>query len=137
MASEVSIAKDLSGTEALDSILAELRRILSMDGRFHSHKGYRGDRAKIRFEFYPAVGFTPPIEGRELALENGDLTDVEENPTVDEEISVPMRPPNQVREEAGMPLPVLVTDNDGKSHEKWVQPKGDRPRNTVRGGKTK
>ena len=134
MATEVSIAKDLSGTEALDSILFELRRILSMDGRFHSHKAYRGYRAKVRFEFYPAVGFTPPIE-RDLVLENGDLEDIEESPTVDETLAVPMRPPNQVREEADMPTPVMVTDNEGRTHEKWVNGKGARPRNTA-GGRT-
>jgi hypothetical protein len=135
MATEVSIAKQLSGTECLEACLEELRKVLSLDGRFHSHKAYQGFRAEIHFKFTPASGFVPGID-RELLIENGDLTDIEDSPTVDEKAVLPMRPPNQVREEAGMPTPVLVTDGQGRSTEKWVK-KGDKPKNTYRGGKTK
>lgn len=135
MATEVSIAKDLSGSEALEAIVSKFRETLALDGRFHSHKAYRGFTASIHFKFNPAVGFTPPVD-RTILVEGGDTTDFEESPTVDETISIPMRPPNQVRDEAGLAKPVLVTDGEGRTHEKWVNDKGKPPKNTVKGGGT-
>jgi len=134
MPTEVSVAKPLSGTEALDSVLYELRRLLSRDGRFQSHMAYQAFRAVLDFKFYPAVGFTPPVE-RSLEITQGDQSDVEEIPTVEEHLEIPVRPPNQVREEAEMPTPVLVTDALGKTEEKWVKRGPGRPRkNVVMGG---
>lgn len=133
MPTEVSVAKPLSGTEALDACLYELRRLLSRDGRFQSHMAYQAFRAEIDFKFYPAVGFTPPVE-RKLEITQGDQSEVEENPTVEESLEIPVRPPNQVREESEMPTPVLVTDAMGKTEEKWVKRGPGRPRNVVKGG---
>jgi hypothetical protein len=132
MSSEVSIAKQLSGTECLDACLFELRKILIKDGRFQSHMAYQGFRAEISFKFYPAIGFVPPTE-REIEVTGGDTAEVETVPTVDETLTLKERPPNQVREEADMHTPVLVTENDGKTHEKWVK-RGKAPKNTVKGG---
>jgi len=94
---------------------------------------YQGFRAAIAFKFYPAVGFTPPVE-RAIEITGGELSEIEENPTVDEQIVIPVRPPNQVREEAEMPTPVLVTDAVGRTEEKWVKRGPGRPRNVVKGG---
>ena len=52
--------------------------------------------------------------------------------TVVEKVEIPVRPPNQVREDADMPTPVLVEEN-GIPVEKWVSRKGKVPKNKVRG----
>ncbi len=132
MSSEVSIAKPLSGTEALDACMDSLRRQLAKDNRFQSHMAYRGFRAEISFRFYPALDFIPNVE-REISIEIGDASAVEPEPTVVEKVDIPVRPPNQVREEADMPTPVLVTDGEGKTTEKWVKRAKAPKKNTVKG----
>lgn len=126
MSSEVSIAKPLSGSECLEACLTALREKLSRDDRFMAHMAYSGFRAEIGFKFYPQMTFTPPVE-REEVIEKGETSEVESEPTVDEKVELPVRPPNRVREEAGLPQPVLVTESNGQSHEEWVR-KGAPPK---------
>ena len=62
----------------------------------------------------------------------------EQEPMVTEHVEIPVRPPNQVREEADMPQPVLVTDSKGQGHEEWKKiakssPKTSIPKNRVMG----
>lgn len=137
MSSEVSIAKPLSGSECLEACLTRLRESLGKDDRFQSHMAYSGFRAIIEFKFYPQLSFIPPVEKDVVVAERGQ-EGIEAEPTVDVTIDIPLAPPNQVREEAGMPTPVLVTDGEGRSTEKWVQrgpkPFGKAPRNKVSGG---
>jgi hypothetical protein len=45
----------------------------------------------------------------------------EVGPEIKETIDIPIAPPNQVREECGMDLPVLVEGN-GVPTERWVKP---------------
>ena len=92
---EVSLPKQLSGPESLDSMLAEARKKLRMNGRFSSHMAYPGYRAVIRVEFYPAASFVP---GFEQVIEVESLPDdliLSQTATVDETIDIPVRPPNQ------------------------------------------
>lgn len=131
--SEISLAKQLSGPEALESILEAVRRQLRMNGRFASHMAYSGYRAEIGVKFYPAASFIPPIE-QEIVLESvpeGSI--LSQTSTVNEVVSVPVRPPNQVREEADMPTPVLSQDEHGQPVEKWVKRKGGVPKNKAKG----
>lgn len=131
---EISIPKQLSGPEALDSILYELRKKLRMNGRFQSHMAYPGYRAEITFKFYPAASFVPPVEQTiELdTVEQGAV--VSQTATVEETVEVPIRPPNQVREDSDMPTPILAQDENGNPVEKWVHRKGKVPKNKVKGG---
>jgi hypothetical protein len=136
MPSEVSIAKPLSGTESLDACLNSLRIALSKDDRFSSHMAYTGFRAVIDFKFYPVMTFVPDVE-RVVEVTEGE-GEPETEPTVTETVEIPVRPPNQVREEADMPQPVLVTDSKGQGHEEWkrvakASPKGAVPKNKIRG----
>lgn len=135
---EISLAKQLSGPETLDSMLFELRQKLRMNGRFASHMAYPGYRAVLKLEFYPAASFIPPVE---------QTVEVERNPTpgpdekivlsevatVSETVDIPIRPPNAVREASDMPTPVLVPDANGNSVEKWVKRSGKTPKNKIRG----
>ena len=120
MPKEKSIAKRLSGTEALESLLVEINRRLEKHGHFHSFKAYQGYLAKVTIEFKPAMSFAPPLtDDFEInKLDPGVEADGEPMSVV---IELPMRPPNQVREAAGMDLPVQVEEN-GQIVEKWVKP---------------
>lgn len=103
-----------------------------------NHVAYSGFTATIDFKFRPSMSFVPDVE-RTVTVEQGDRSQLEAAPTVNERIEIGKRPPNQVREEAGMPTPVLVTDGNGQSREEWKKtskavPKQAVPkRNTVKG----
>lgn len=116
MQSEVSIAKPLSGPECVEACFAALRNVLARDDRFATHIAYPGFRAVIRFNFYPHQSYVPDLE-RTIEVTGGELG--KELDVVDVRVKIPVRPPNQVREEADMPQPVLVTDQTGQSHEEW------------------
>lgn len=131
---EISLAKGLNGREALDSMLYELRKKLAMNGRFGTNMNYPGYRAVLKVEFYPAASFVPPvIQTVEAEKLKRDLT-VSETATVTEEVTIPVRPPNEVREGADMPTPVLSQDQYGNPVEKWVK-NAPKPKNKVVGGR--
>lgn len=121
MQNEVSIAKPLSGPECLEACLHALKTALSKDDRFMQHVAYAGFTASIDFKFRPSMSFVPDVE-RTVKVEEGSQEELAEEPTVSEKVELANRPPNVVREEAGMPQPVLVTDKDGQGHEEWRPP---------------
>lgn len=96
---------------------------------------YPGYRARIRVEFYPAASFVPSMENEVLIehLTGADGEVVSQTPTVDEVVEIPVRPPNAVREAAELPTPVLTQDSAGNPVEKWVQRKGQPPKNKIVG----
>jgi hypothetical protein len=134
--SEISIPKQLSGPECLDSMMFELRSKLRMNGRFSSHMAYPGYRAELNIKFYPAASFIPMIEQSvEVDAVPRDSV-LSQTATVDETIDIPVRPPNQVREDSDMPTPILTQDENNNPVEKWVKRKGQVPKNKVKGGHT-
>lgn len=138
MPSEVSIPKSLSGPETIDAIFAAIREVLRKDDRFGSHMAYPGFRAVLDLKFYPHQSYIPDIERTIEIGEKPTGTDWIEGDPILFAMDIPIRPPNQVREEAGMPQPVLVTDGKGNQEEKWVkrvkQPAGTKvPKNKVVG----
>src|SRR5208282_4132942 len=124
--SEVSIAKGISGPEAIEAAIYALKSALGKDDRFLGHMAYSGFRCRIKFEFFPNLSFIPPTE-KEIEIGEGQQNDIAETATVTEIIELPLRPPNQVREEANLPQPVLVSDGQGKTTEKWIKPAGKVP----------
>ncbi|HWF62926.1 MAG TPA: hypothetical protein VN666_21820 [Nitrospira sp.] len=131
---EVSLPKQLSGPEALESILFELRKKWRMNGRFQPHMAYPGYRARVTLEYYPAASFIPAIE-QTVELDTApEGSVVSQTATVEETVEIPVRPPNQVREESDMPTPVLTQDEQGNNVEKWVKRSGRVPKNKVKGG---
>jgi len=116
---EKSIPKRLSGDEVLESLMSEIYKRLYNHGHFHSHKAYSGYSARVRIDFRPAMSFTPPL------VDDFEVNRFEEGMELGEaeviEIDIPVRPPNQVREENGMDLPVHV-EEEGILKEKWVKP---------------
>lgn len=131
---EISLPKQLSGPEVVESILAELRKKLRVNGRFHPHMAYAGYRAEVQVKFYPAASLIPPANYRVELEQVPSGATLSESATVEAEVEIPVRPPNKVREEAGLPTPVLTQDNQGNAVEKWVHRKGQVPKNKVRGG---
>ena len=130
---DISLVKQLSGSEVLDSMLSELRKNLRMNGRFASHMAYNGYRAEISVKFYPAVSFVPPVE-QDIVLDTvQEGATLSQTATVDAKVEIPVRSPNQTREDADMPTPVLSQDEHGNPVEKWVRRKGQVPKNKVRG----
>lgn len=133
---EISLPKQLSGPEALDSMLAELRKKLRMNGRFSSHMAYPGYRAVLKLEFYPAASFVPEVM-QDVEVDTVPVGAIlSQTATVVENLDIPVRPPNQVREDADMPTPVLTQDANGNPLEAWVRRKGGVPKNKVKGGRT-
>ncbi|MDE2099400.1 MAG: hypothetical protein KGL39_19265 [Patescibacteria group bacterium] len=129
MQSEVSISKPISGTEAIESCIYALRQALARDDRFSTHAAYRGFRASIDFKFSPSMSYVPDVE-RSVSLTEGDVSgDFEEESSLS--VEIPLRPPNQVREEAELPQPVLVTNASGESHEEWRKTSKTIPKNKV------
>lgn len=123
MSKERSIPKRLSGAEALDSLMHRVYERLRIHGHFHTHKAYQGYRAKVTVEFTPAMSFSPPLQddfeidfGMDLLPEGTEV-----GPKMTEVIEIPVAPPNQVREECDMDMPVQVEEN-GVPVEKWVKP---------------
>src|SRR5579885_1317236 len=119
MSKERSIPRRLSGGEALDSLMHRIYERLRVHGHFHSHKAYQGYRAKVTVEFVPAMSFSPPLTD-EFSI---DEMDEDSSPGVPmtEVIEIPVAPPNRVREECGMDMPVQVEEN-GILVEKWIKP---------------
>lgn len=133
---EISLPKQLSGPEALDSMLFELRKRLRMNGRFQPHMAYAGYKAVIDVKFYPAASFIPPVE---QTIEFEDVPTeaiLSQTATVEDQIEIPVRPPNQVREDSDMPTPVLTQDEHGQPVERWVKRAKQPPKNKVKGGQT-
>jgi len=120
MPAQKSIPKRLSGSEALDSLMHQIYARLSAHGHFNSHKAYQGYSATVRIEFRPAMSFAPALtdDFQVNDLEPGTELDGKE---IVEVIEIPVRPPNQVRVDAEMPVPVMV-EQGGQMVEKMVQP---------------
>ncbi len=138
MPKERSIPKRLSGGEALDSLMYRVYERLRVHGHFHSHKAYQGYRARVTVEFAPAMSFAPPLTD-EFSVDFGlDILPegTEVGPSMTETIEVPIMPPNQVRDECGMDIPVEVEEN-GVPTERWVKPSQYKGRLKPNGKKPK
>ena len=119
MSKEKSIPKRLSGSEALDSLMDGIYKRLVAHGHFQSHKAYQGYGATVKIEFRPARSFSPPLTD-DFVVEDLEPGAELENPYVDI-IEIPVRPPNQVREEAGLDMPVHV-EEAGQIVERFIPP---------------
>lgn len=117
MANERSIAKGLSGGEALDSLIRRVYEKLRLHGHFNSFKSYSGYKAKVTVEFTPRLGFVPPLVD-EIVVDEGEG---KEGLRITEVIEIPVMPPNKVREECEMDQPVQV-EIGGVPVERWIKP---------------
>ena len=119
MPKEKSIPKRLSGSEALESLMDGIHKRLCAHGHFHSHKAYQGYSATVRVEFRPARSFSPALTD-DFTVEDFDPdTELDPKLAIAETIEIPARPPNQVREEAGLDMPVQTEEN-GQLVERFI-----------------
>lgn len=107
---------------------------LRIHGHFHTHKAYQGYKARVTLEFVPAMSFSPPLTDDFVVDEMG--PDAEPGIPMSDVIEIPVAPPNQVREECGMDMPVQVEEN-GVPVEKWVKPSQYKGRLKPNGKKPK
>ena len=117
MSKEKSIPKRLSGSEALESIMEAIYKRLSAHGHFHSHKAYQGYSATVKIDFRPARSFSPPLTDDFIVEDYSPEADLGD--PVTDIIEIPVRPPNQVREEAGLAMPVQ-TEEHGQLVERFI-----------------
>jgi hypothetical protein len=110
MPREKSIPKRLSGSEALDSLMHEVYRRLCAHGHFHSHKAYHGYSATVTVSFRPAMSYAPPLTD-EFHVRDIEDPEAELGPGLEVTVEIPVRPPNRVRQENDMAMPVEVEEN--------------------------
>lgn len=117
MPKEKSIPKRLSGSEALQSLMDGIYKRLCAHGHFHSHKAYQGYSATVKIDFRPARSFSPPLTD-DFTVDDVD-PGAELAEGITETIEIPVRPPNQVREDAGLDMPVQTEEN-GQIVERFI-----------------
>jgi hypothetical protein len=93
----------------MESMLCQVKNRLSNHGHFHSHKAYCGYSAKISIEFTPVRSYSPPLVDEFTVEEKPELITIQIDPAS----------PNQVREDAGLDMPIQVEEN-GMIVEKMV-----------------
>lgn len=133
---EISLNKGLTGTEVLESIIHEIRHRLSRHGRLGYNSTYPGYRAEITVRIYPAQSAIPPLEDQITVDQMTPELVAAALPVIEETVEIPVKPPNRVREDADLGIPVAFTDKDGNIQEKTVKVK-TATKNKVRGGTTK
>jgi hypothetical protein len=106
--------------------MAEIYKRLSRHGHFDSHKAYQGYWARVTIDFRSVMRFTPPLTDdfnvkSSIDFDPESFPESERGEAASFEVELPVRPPNRVREDAGMDLPVQVEEN-GMVVERWVKP---------------
>lgn len=117
--SETTIAEPLSGEEVVDAICDRVRETLRRDCYLNPASGYEAFSADIQIRVklkdcgrLPEVAADVHVESEEAVGEDAALLEAEAH--------LYEAPPNQVRQEAGLAIPTLVEDSQGKREVKRV-----------------
>lgn len=118
--SEQTIAQPLSGAEIADAVCDKVREMLRRDCHMNPAMAYEAFSGEIRIKL--------KLKDCGRILEVGGPVKVEsETPLTEEAIlaeadaAIYEQPPNAARRDAGLPLPTLVTDAEGKKTIKPVR----------------
>lgn len=135
--SEVTLNKPLSGREVIDAILYDIREALLRDGRLAAHLAFPAyaftATLTIRTPGNVSEGFTRPLQGSGGNLDKQVEAVVQGTAETLEVIAErEVQPPNDVRYETEQPIPLLVTEDNGRVREEYKSYKG-----RTRGGKPK
>jgi hypothetical protein len=117
---ERTMRKPLSGAECIDIIIADFRRALERDCSLAAHCSYAAVSHKtICMIEYQTTGDLTKTEVRTQHIEGkfDPTRPVEKTGT---EVAGAPKPPNEARRDAGLPIPVATTGDDGKVVEKFV-----------------
>lgn len=134
---EVTLNKPLSGKELRQAILFDIEKALEVDGRLAAHLAFPAyaftATLTIRTPGSVTEGFNRPLQGsggNVDALLDSVAAGTEQVAEVSAEREV--QAPNDVRYETEQPIPLLVTEDNGKVREEYKSYKG-----RTRGGKPK
>ncbi len=121
--SELTLAQPLSGEEIITSLVEKVRDKLRQDCYLSGTTAYESFEADILIKVRMVdCGRIPEVavevhEQSETAINEND-----ENFALNEmDVHLSSAPPNQVRQEAGLPIPTLVEGADGKRTIKDVK----------------
>jgi hypothetical protein len=118
--SETTLAAPLSGDEVIEAIVDKVRRMLQDDCYLSPMMAYESFNAKIELKVQALD------VGRVVVVEQA--TEVKSENVIDEDAALTQaesyifdRPPNEVRQEAGLGIPTLVEDAEGRKEIKGVK----------------
>ena len=114
--SEMTIAQPLSGEEIIESLLDKLRQKLRQDCFLSPMMAYESYEADITIKIKSVDCGRIPESTAEIHEQSENPVDEKsENFALDQmDIHLAAAPPNQVRQETGLPIPTLVEGADGK-----------------------
>jgi hypothetical protein len=119
---EETLAQPLSGEEVVDRILGRIREMLLKDCYLNPVAAYESFAASIQVEVklndcgrQPEVRIQAKVESDTPFVEN-------ENSAIEQaEAELYPAPPNQVRMDAGLPIPTLVETPEGRKEIKNIR----------------
>lgn len=118
--SEITIAEPLSGAEVIDSILEKVRETLMRDCYLNPASAYESYSADIHVAVRLKDCGREPVVVSEVHVESE--TPVDEDAALTEsDAQLYDAPPNEVRQDAGLPIPTLVEDSQGRKEVKRVR----------------
>jgi len=114
--SEETVADPLSGEEVIQAILDRVTRMLRDDCYLSPMAAYESFEADIRVDVKMLdIGRTPEVRIRTHVQSDKAIDTNDENFALNAaEAHMAAMPPNQVRLEAGLPIPTLVEDSQGR-----------------------
>lgn len=118
--SEQTIAAPLSGEEVVDVILDRIRQMLKRDCYLNPVAAYEAFSAEISISVrLKDSGREPEVKARVVVASPKPIDD--DAFLAQTEDAIGEAPPNAVRREAGLPIPTLVSDSDGRQDVKRVR----------------
>ena len=118
--SEITIVMPLSGEEVVDAICDAIRKSLHQDCYLNRVSAYESFAAKVKIEVRAKDSGRVAEVVKEVAVKSEEPVD-EDQALVEADFALYDRPPNEVRQEAGLGIPTLVTDAEGKQDIKKVR----------------
>lgn len=114
--SEETVAEPLSGEEVIQAILDRVGRMLRDDCYLSPMAAYESFEADIQVSVKMLdIGRTPEVHIRAKVQSEKPVDETDEDFALNAaEAHMAAMPPNQVRLEAGLPIPTLVEDTQGK-----------------------
>lgn len=111
--SERTLADPLSGAEVVEAIVEKVRLALRRDGNLNPALAYEAFSARIRLEV-KLKDCGRMVDIQTVANSQSENPVDEDAALVEAEALIYEQPPNQVRHEAGLAIPTLVVDGEGR-----------------------
>lgn len=121
--SELTLAQPLSGEEIITALVEKLRDKLRSDCYLSGTTAYESFEADIKVSVRMVdCGRIPEVAVEVHEKSENPIDETNENFALEQmDIHLSSAPPNEVRQEAGLPIPTLVEGADGKRDIKNVK----------------